>query len=644
MSGSGREFFDQFLGDYFMESEEHLTSARKKMLSIESTGVNKPIDAGALDELLRNFHSLKGLSAMVGLEDATQLAHHIENYLKELKRPNAVISTDGIERVVDGISAMERVIEARRTSATPPDISMVLINLDAAVDEIQEAAASSPSLARKPAGESWRFIFRPSAESSDKGLSVSTVREQLREIGEVIQASPQISNDGRLAFEFVVVSKAPETAFARLGSQGIEYSRISEDAIAQVAPKEEGPVEARQPAVPANTIRVAMNRLDELMQLVGELVISRFRLNQVLRTSRHVSADWDELAEIDHCMERQLRDLRLGVMGIRMVPIGQVFDRMRFVARGLERELSKRVDLRIEGQDTEIDKLIVERMMDPLLHLVRNAISHGLESTEERLAAGKPEFGLVRLSAKPAGDTVVIEVQDDGRGIDTDKIAKRAHALGWLPEGETLQSSRLLDIISAPGFTTRDHADLASGRGVGMSTVQESVNGLGGTIALTTTRGKGTCFTLRLPLTLLIADSLMVAVGHQSFAVPLTAVREVLAIEESAIKIFENNEAVPFRDTVLPIFRLARMLSLESQGKSRLHVLVVEHAGNPIGLVVDRIMGQREIVVRTVVDPLLRVPGVVGATELGDGRPVLILDPFALIRTSLDFITAEVSR
>ena len=640
MSGNGKGFFDQFLGDYFMESEEHLTSARNKMLSIESAGLDKPVDAGMLDELLRDFHSLKGLSAMVGLEDATQLAHHIENYLKELKRPNAAMSADGIERVIAGISAIEQVIEAKRTSGTQPDISMVLINLDAAVDDIQDAA---PSVPPKAGGMTWRFLFRPSTESSDKGLSVSTVREQLREIGEVIQASPQISNDGRLAFEFTVVSKAPESAFASLRSQGIEYSRISDEAIAQSAAKEV-PVEARQPTAPASTIRVDMNRLDELMQLVGELVISRFRLNELLRTSTHRSADWDELAEIEHRMERQLRDLRVGVMSIRMVPIGQVFERMRFVARGLERELNKRVDLRIEGQDTEIDKLIVERMMDPLLHLVRNAISHGLESIEERLAAGKPEAGLIRLSAKPAGDTVVIEVQDDGRGVDIDKIAKRAQALGWLSEGETLQSSHLLDIISGPGFTTRDHADLASGRGVGMSNVRESVNELGGTISLTTNPGQGTCFTIRLPLTLLIADSLMVVVGHQRFAVPLTAVSEVLAVETSAIKIFENNEVVPFRDNILPIFRLARILRLESQGKSRLHVLVVEHAGNPIGLVVDRIVGQREIVVRTVTDPLLRVPGVVGATELGDGRPVLILDPFALIRTCLDFVTAEVSR
>jgi len=316
---------------------------------------------------------------------------------------------------------------------------------------------------------------------------------------------------------------------------------------------------------------------------------------------------------------------------------------MRFVVRGLERELNKRIELRIDGGDTEIDKLIVERMMDPLLHLVRNAISHGLESPAERVAAGKPQTGFLRLSAKTAGDTVIVEVEDDGRGIDIERVAARARSLGWIGDEETLQPKRLLDVISAPGFTTRDEADLASGRGVGMAAVYSSVNELAGSIALNTETGKGTRFTIRLPLTLLIADSLMVTVNQQRFAIPQTAVREVLAIDTSSIKVFENNEVVPFRGGVLPLVRLARIFGFNEKTQSRLHVLVVENGGSPAGLAVDRITGQREIVVRSVSDPLVRVPGVVGATELGDGRPVLILDPHALMRWSHDLSKAEVA-
>jgi two-component system chemotaxis sensor kinase CheA len=329
-----------------------------------------------------------------------------------------------------------------------------------------------------------------------------------------------------------------------------------------------------------------------------------------------------------------------------MVPVGQVYERMRFVVRGLERELKKRIEVHTEGHDTEIDKVVVDRMLDPLLHLVRNAVSHGLESPEERIASGKPEVGIVRLTATTTGDTVLMEVEDDGRGIDTEKISDRVRTSGWTGKNEPLDSKRLLNIISAPGFTTRDEADLASGRGVGMSAVQAAVSELGGSIALTTTRGRGTRFTIRLPLTLMIADALMVTVGSQRFAVPQTAVREVLAIDSSAVTVFENNEVIPFQGSVLPILRLARVFGLAGRqntgNKDRLHVLVIADGDGPTGLGVDRINEQREIVVRAITDPLLRVPGVVGATELGDGRPVLILDPHSLIRSARDLNTAGI--
>jgi two-component system chemotaxis sensor kinase CheA len=517
---------------------------------------------------------------------------------------------------------------------------MVILRVDDAAGELRGA----PSTPTKPDATMWRIVFRSSAELAQKGLTVSTVREKLRGIGEVVQASPQVSDEGHLAFEFIVASTAPETTFANLGAEGIEYSRIATDS-APVSPSTvQSAGDSQAPSgAPANVIRVEMNRLDDLMRLVGELVISRFRLNELLHTTPNTPNAWNTLQEINVSMERQLRELRESVMRVRMVPIGQVFERMRFVARGLERELNKRVDVHISGQETELDKLIVERTMDPLLHLVRNAISHGLEAPAERIAAGKPETGSVRLSAVTAGGTVVINVEDDGRGIDMNEISVRARTSGWIGEGETLEPHRLLDMICAPGFTTRNEADLASGRGVGMAAVRNVVNELGGAMSLTTTPGKGTSFSIRLPLTLLIADSLMVTVNQQRFAVPQTAVREVLAVDSSAIKMFENNEVVPFRDGVLPILRLARIFRFRQREQQRLHLLVVENGGHAMGLAVDRITGQREIVVRTITDPLVRVPGVVGATELGDGRPVLIIDPYSLIRAARDLHRQEVA-
>jgi two-component system, chemotaxis family, sensor kinase CheA len=637
MTTSGKSFFDQFLDDYFAEAEEHLTSARTSILSIETAGPNKEIDGNTLDELLRNFHSLKGLSAMVGLEEATQLAHHIEDYLKELKRPNTGISADGIERVVAGIAAIEQVLEAKRKSEEPPDTSVALLHLEAVAEELR----TQPDSSIKRDVSTWRFLFKSSAELAKQGFTVNSVREELRKIGKVIKASPQVLSDGQLAFEFFVAAKVPESAFEKLRSYCVEYERIADETVASALPKSDGVVESSPSRVgPESIIRVEMTRLDDLMRVVGELVISRFRLDEGLRTASDGSSRWEGLEEINSSMERQLRELREGVMRIRMVPIGQVFERMRLVVRGLERELNKRVELRIEGHTTEIDKMVVEKMMDPLLHLVRNALSHGLESPKERATAGKPEKGVLRLSANAAGDTVILEAEDDGRGMDIEKITSRAKELGLIRDKEPLDSKRILDIISAPGFTTRDEADLASGRGIGMAAVRAAVGELGGSLTMTTRQGEGTRFTIRLPLTLMIADSLMITASNQRFAIPQTAVSEVLSVDSSAIKVLENNEVISFRGAVLPIVRLTRVFRLSAPKQERLHVLVIANGGSPTGLAVDRIDGQREIVVRTITDPLLRVPGIVGATELGDGRPVLILDPHSVIEAARDLRTS----
>src|SRR5215471_7804013 len=407
----GRSFFDQFLDDFFAESEEHVSSARQLMSSIEALGANMPVDSKTLDELLRDFHSLKGLSAMVGLEEATQLAHHLEDYLKELKKPDTVITQKGLECVVDGINAIDSVIEAKRRAAAMPDVSNVLLQLDSATAQ----TAARPAAAPKTGAGMWRFVFRPSVELASRGITVTKVRDRLRSFGEVTHAAPRVLSNGQVAFEFLLRAAVPESTFEELRSQGTEYSRVEEEAAPpEFLPQSSVEVPSSR-AGPVSVVRVEMDRLDDLMRMVGELVISRFRLQDVLRAPAQRAKDWNKLQEINTSMERQLRELREGVVRIRMVPISQVFERMRFVARGLERELNKRIEIRIEGQDTEIDKVVVEKMMDPLLHLVRNAIGHGLESPEERRLAGKPETGIVRLSAATAGDTVVIEVEDDGR-------------------------------------------------------------------------------------------------------------------------------------------------------------------------------------------------------------------------------------
>jgi two-component system chemotaxis sensor kinase CheA len=390
-----------------------------------------------------------------------------------------------------------------------------------------------------------------------------------------------------------------------------------------------------QPAptiAPASVVRVDLDRLDELMRIIGELVISRTRLDDQLAELKRVAppAVWRSLQETTQGITRQLRDLRQSVMRVRMVQLGELFERMTFVVRDLARESGKKIIVQLSGGETEIDKFLVERMMDPLLHLVRNAVSHGIETVAEREKQGKRSEGTLSLSAMTAGERIVIKIADDGRGIDRDLVLRRAAARGLSAGNAQTDDKALLDLICTPGFSTRDEADRESGRGVGMDVVKNATEELGGRIALSTRVGEGTTFTIELPLTLAIAEALIVSVNGQRFAVPQSAVREVLEVASASTKVLENNEIISYRGGILPLVRLARVFEMEHQRGDNFHVLVFGDEENAVGLAVDRILGQREIVVRALKDPLAQSKGIAGATELGDQRVVLILDITAL--------------
>ena len=368
------------------------------------------------------------------------------------------------------------------------------------------------------------------------------------------------------------------------------------------------------------------------MRNVGDLVISRARLTDTLgRLEVHLpSSEWRAVHDNAVVIDRQLRTLREGIMRIRLVPIGEIFRRMPFVVRDLARESGKKITLDLQGQSTEIDKYLIERMMDPVLHLVRNAVSHGIEDPAVRIANGKRPEGTIRLAATTAGEIVTIEVADDGRGVDADAVAARARAAGLPVPAGTPDAATLLALLCAPGFSTKDNADRASGRGVGMAVVKQTIEQLSGTMTLETEPGVGTRFLLQLPLTLAIADALIGRVGVESFAIPQSAVREVIEVASADVRLIEQNELVPYRDGALPIVRLGRLFGIPSEPLNRFHAFVVGSGAAVVGLAVDRIVGQREIVVRAITDPLVRVDGVSGATDLGDGRVVLILDPAKL--------------
>ncbi len=636
-------FESSFMDDYFAEADEHIAALRRSLLALETSLGNAP-PAAVLEELFRNCHSLKGISAMVDLHEAEIVAHQMESCLRAVRQGDQEMDAAAIEALLAATNALEEVVVARRSDKPLPAIEPTVKVLQALATCAGEVPAPPPDPvspgAQVRSGRLWKVRFSPSPQLIDRGIKVDTIRTRLLQIGKVLSVAPKVRPGGGISFEFDVQTD-DEKSLASWSGDGVAYESLGEadSGVAEALESAGAGLPASGPrswelpsGAATNVVRVDLARLDDLMRLVGDLVVTRARLDDLLRRVEPFvpSQEFRALQEHDAQMERQLRDLREGIMRVRMVQVGEIFRRMPYVVRDLARDSGKRVKLEVAGQSTEIDKFLVERMMDPVLHLVRNAISHGIETPEARVAAGKPAEGTIRLSASTAGEFVVIEIADDGAGIDALAIAERAARRG-VQAGEGPPDGRmLLDIICASGFSTRDEADRASGRGVGMTVVRSTVQELGGTLAVDTAPGRGTTFTIELPLTLAIIDAIIATVGDQTFAVPQSTIREVIEVDPSALRSMENNELLTYRGRALPVRRIARIFQLSVADRSRLHAIVVGAGAASVGLLVDRITGHREIVVKPITDPLIRVRGVSGATQLGDGRLILILDATAL--------------
>ena len=620
-------FAEQFLDDYFAECDEHIAAVRRHLLALDHQVGEGRIDNALLDELFRSFHTIKGISGMVGFRDEEQLAHRIEDTLRAVRQGDLSLNVNSIDGLIESVASLDRRLAARRSKAQLPPLA----DRDAAAN-LTPAAASGDKATGEASLLTFSIEFTPTLALAEQGININSLRARMQEIGEILKSTPKVKGQGEISFQFQVRTHVDLAALPEWNSNGLQTV-----ADAYV------PLEIHRPApkvASSNVVRVDLVRLDELIRMMGEMVTSRSRLEDQVKQARKTlpSAEWRALFDSTQTMARQLRDLRDGVMRVRMVQVGEIFDRMQFVVRDMARESGKRVIVDVVGQETEIDKFLIERLMDPLLHLVRNAVSHGLERPDERRAAGKPPEGRLTLRATATGENVSIEIADDGRGIDVERVAERARATGLLAPGVPLDDARLLEVICYPGFSTRAEVDWESGRGVGMDVVKSTVEALTGTVSLSTEKDRGSRFCLELPLTLALADVLIVTVRGQTYAVPQSTVREVFEVEPSAVRALERNEIIAHRGGALPLFRLSEFFNLpepKQPSEGRFHVFVTGTGTNALGIAVDRIVGHQEIVVRTIGDTLVQVPGIAGATDLGDEKVVLILDVPALRRSAL---------
>ena len=624
----------EFLEDFRQEAEELLGVINKQLLALgeaASASARQPI----YQELLRALHTLKGLAGMMGLEAAGEICHACETQLNRARKGQQTLEAPGLDALLECSRVMARLVHALPERPLLPEVRQCLSRLQApgstggaptAPPQVQLVVPEE--LARHLQEHDWNRIsqavqdglavglayFSPTPELAAQGINVNQAREQLLACGDLLKAIPLIEGSS-VRFAFLCLHAAHQSA-AEL--PGLTWETLSQPE-PEIADHDPPPEEA--PRVISNTVRVEVGRLDEIMRLVGELVVSRWRLQNAVELAGLEEKAGIPIRDSAMRIERQLRELRQAVTRARMVPLAEVFGRMPLAVRDLARSSRCQVRLQMEGEETQVDKVLVERLLDPLLHLVRNALAHGLESPEEREQAGKEPVGTLRLRALPQGDSIRIEVSDDGRGLDLEAIGRAAGVRA------TLDADKALEILCRPGFSTRLQAARDAGRGVGMDVVRTAVSEMGGQLGVESRPGQGCTFWMRLPLTLTIVDSFLFSLADERYAVARDAVSEVLEVPAQEIQRHPGGELLTWRGGALPLVRLRNLLGSVGGGEpENPHALVYSAGENRVAFVVDRVVGLREVVVRPVADPLLARPWLGGATELGDGSMALILD------------------
>ncbi|WP_375755104.1 chemotaxis protein CheA [Corallococcus exercitus] len=675
MSGSGE--FAEFLPAYLAEVDELLASAQRDLLAVEEAVRRGLAQPRAVRELFRALHTLKGLSAMVDVEPIVSLAHWMEASLRLADQAGGRLPESSVEPMVEGLRAIElrvRQLGAGKTASPAPPALLERLEalgpqvLDAAPQRARpvkldaEAAFASrlaPSEREQLEGglvagqRALRLDFVPSSERAAKGLNINTVRERVAKLADIVKVLPlsgAAAGGASLAFALLLITRAEDAALLdAVGGPPASVRSLEAPAGPAEAPGALAPAPPDLAPMPASAVldeeldepevrrgggllRVEVSRLDEAMEWLAALVVNRSRLTRAVAALTRAGAPTRELTAILQENGRQLRDLRSAILRLRMVRVGDVLERLPLLVRGLRRATGKAVRLELDVGDAELDKAVADRLLPALVHLVRNAVDHALETPEERQAAGKAPEGLVHLRCHArASGQLELTLRDDGRGVDAKAVAKAANAP--VPDS----ADALLDLLCRPGLSTRQEATRTSGRGMGMDIVRRIVvEQLGGELRMETRKGTGTTFTLSVPLTVTLMDAIVFECAGRRYAVAVGTVEELIDVAGVVHPAGADGVGlVERRGAAVPLVSLARLLDAAVPGDAGAKdggakALIVRQRGDPVAFAVDRLLGQQEIVLRPLEDPLVRVPGVAGATDLGDGQPTLVLDLAAL--------------
>lgn len=677
---------NQYMGMFLEESREHLQTLNRCLLDLE----NDPRNLSLLDEIFRSAHTIKGMSATMGFTAVAELTHEMENILDLLRKGQLQANNAILDILFKCVDTLEQLVEAiAGGNELDVDIKPLIKTLSALaageepvpVQPAPAAAASTVAGAEsdlvlddtemkviRTANMQGIHAFETKVSLRAgcllKSARVYMVMNSLDQLGDVIKTVPPAEElekeNFELVFSAVILTESdPEKikqavlSISEVDAADVSPINLSDSpavpadstptaaatvtAAGDPGPKAEGTVEhapagADKRPRGGQSVRVDIDKLDSLLNLVGELVINKTRLEQI-----GLSHKLTDLVETIEQMDRVTTDLQTVVMKVRMVPVGQVFNRFPRMVRDLSRDLHKEINLIIQGEETELDRTVIDEIGDPLVHLLRNAIDHGVESPQTRKERGKNPVGEIRLIARHEGNNVIIMVEDDGGGIDADVIKQKALEKGLLTqiEAEKMDVAEAVRLVFLPGFSTAKVVSDVSGRGVGMDAVRTKIEALGGMVDVETKINEGSRFKIRLPLTLAIIQALLVNVDKEIYAIPLGSIDSTINISPGDIKTIQNQEVILLRGQIIPIVRLAKTLNIPVTGgddQEELFVTIVHMGEQKAGVIVDNLIGQQEIVIKSLGKLLAGIKVIAGATILGNGQVALILDVASLMQ------------
>ena len=661
----------QYMNLFIEESKEHLQSMNDALLVLEKEKNNREL----INEIFRVAHTLKGMAGTMGFTNMANLTHEMENVLDEIRNKGIKLSEDIVDILFECFDALDEIISyiSEKGEEIDEQKDELISKLRGILKEekIQESIEKGYDKEDKRLDE---FVLNVIAEAKEKGFNPYKIQVYLRpdcmlksarafivfnlleKLGTIVYSNPSVEDieDEKFDFSFTIILLTNATreelieeiyGISEIDNVEVDLIQIEEkykekkidnekEMIMPNAKKEEKisnmrVVQDQGKKRIAKTVRVDIERLDSLMNLVSELIIVKTRIDELKDNS-----NIEEMTYAIEYLERITTSLHDAVMKVRMVPIERVFNRFPRMVRDLSKELDKKVNLVMHGENTEVDRTVIDEIGDPLIHLIRNSLDHGIEKTEDRIKLGKSEVGNILLKAYPDGNNVVIELSDDGNGIDFNKVKEKAVQIGLCTYEEVNEFSEedLKNMLFEPGFSTSESITELSGRGVGLDVVKNKIESINGSIELETVKNKGTKFTIRIPLTLAIIQALLIKVANETYAIPLSSITEIIIIDKDNIRNLQGQEITLYRGKTIPIVRLDKLLGLNADEMTNEHIAVVVRKGDKeAALLVTSLIGQQEIVIKPLGKYLSNIRMFSGATILGNGNISLIIDVNSLI-------------